>query len=122
MPTAGYTNGSAQLSAVAQSQTEPLPSHSIYKLLLHFGYPDESRSALLSKLRRLRSVKFKLKRLQTMPYINNDGDSRLNNFPTEPKMYTAEPSSPEQQQNYLVIGGIGVILMGILIFIATTVS
>jgi hypothetical protein len=57
-----------------------------------------------------------------MPYINNDGDSRLNNFPTEPKMYTAEPSSPEQQRNYLIIGGVGIVLIGILISVATAVS
>ena len=57
-----------------------------------------------------------------MPYINNDGDSRLNNFPTEPKMYTAEPASSEQQRKYLIIGVIGVVLVGGLIFVAKVVS
>jgi hypothetical protein len=57
-----------------------------------------------------------------MPYINNDGDSRLNNFPTEPKMYTAEPASPNQQRNYLIIGAIGVVLVGGLIAVAMAVS
>ena len=53
-----------------------------------------------------------------MPYINNDGDNRLNNFPTEPKMYTAEPASSDQQRKYLIIGVIGVVLVGGLIFVA----
>jgi hypothetical protein len=57
-----------------------------------------------------------------MPYINNDGDNRLNNFPTEPKMYTAEPASPDQKRNYLIIGTIGVLLVGGLIFVAKAVS
>jgi hypothetical protein len=57
-----------------------------------------------------------------MPYINNDGDSRLNNFPTEPKMYTAEPTSPDQKRNYLIIGAIGVVLVGGLIVVAMAVS
>jgi hypothetical protein len=57
-----------------------------------------------------------------MPYINNDGDSRLNNFPTEPKMYTAEPTSPDQKRNYLIIGAVGVVLVGGLIAVAMAVS
>jgi hypothetical protein len=57
-----------------------------------------------------------------MPYINNDGDTRLNNFPTEPKMYTAEPITPSQQRNYLIVAVVGVILVGALIFVATAVS
>jgi hypothetical protein len=57
-----------------------------------------------------------------MPYINNDGDTRLNNFPTEPKMYTAEASTPSEQRNYLIIAVLGVVLVGVLIFVATAVS
>jgi hypothetical protein len=57
-----------------------------------------------------------------MPYINNDGDTRLNNFPTEPKMYTAEPTTPSEQRNYLIIAVLGVVLVGVLIFVATAVS
>jgi hypothetical protein len=57
-----------------------------------------------------------------MPYINNDGDSRLNNFPTEPKMYIAEPMSPDRQRNYLIIGVVGVVLVGGLIVVAMAVS
>jgi hypothetical protein len=57
-----------------------------------------------------------------MPYINNDGDSRLNNFPTEPKMYVAEPTSPDQKRNYLIIGAIGLVLVVGLTFVAKAVS
>jgi cyanate lyase len=57
-----------------------------------------------------------------MPYINNDGDSRLNNFPVEPKMYTAEPTDPSQQRNYMMVMVIGIVLVGGLIFVATAVS
>jgi hypothetical protein len=56
-----------------------------------------------------------------MPYINNDGDSRLNNFPTEPKMYTAEPASSEQKRNYLMIGIVGAVLVGGLVVVAMAV-
>jgi hypothetical protein len=45
-----------------------------------------------------------------MPYLNNDGDSRLNNFPTEPKMYVAESTSTDGNRNYLVIGVVGLVL------------
>jgi hypothetical protein len=57
-----------------------------------------------------------------MPYINNDGDTRLNNFPTEPKMYVAESSGSDGNKNYLVIGILGVVLVVGLIFVATAVS
>lgn len=57
-----------------------------------------------------------------MPYINNDGDTRLNNFPTEPKMYVAEPTSPSQKQNYLIIGVVGLVLVVGFIFVAMAVS
>ncbi len=57
-----------------------------------------------------------------MPYINNDGDNRLNNFPTEPKMYVAESASTDGGENYLVIGIVGVVLVAGLIFVAKAVS
>jgi hypothetical protein len=57
-----------------------------------------------------------------MPYINNDGDNRLNNFPTEPKMYIAESSSPDQKRNYLIIAVIGLVLVVGLTFVAKAVS
>jgi hypothetical protein len=57
-----------------------------------------------------------------MPYINNDGDTRLNNFPTEPKMYVDESTSTSGSQNYLVIGIVGLVLVGGLMAVAMAVS
>jgi hypothetical protein len=57
-----------------------------------------------------------------MPYLNNDGDSRLNNFPTEPKMYVAESTGGDGKRNYLVIGVIGLVLTIGSIAIAMAVS
>ncbi len=57
-----------------------------------------------------------------MPYINNDGDSRLNNFPTEPQMYVAESTTPSQKRNYLIIAIIGLVLVIGSIFVAKAVS
>jgi hypothetical protein len=57
-----------------------------------------------------------------MPYINNDGDSRLNNFPIEPKMYVSESPSPTQNRNYLIIGVVGLVLVVGTIFVARVVS
>ena len=57
-----------------------------------------------------------------MPYINNDGDNRLNNFPTEPKMYVSEANSTDSKRNYLVVGVLGLILVVGSIFVAKAVS
>jgi hypothetical protein len=57
-----------------------------------------------------------------MPYINNDGDSRMNNFASEPKMYAAEPTSPTQKRNYAIVAILGLVLVGGLIFVAAAVS
>ena len=57
-----------------------------------------------------------------MPYINNDGDSRLNNFPTEPKMYVAESTSPDRNRNYLIISVVGLVLVVGSILVARAVS
>jgi hypothetical protein len=57
-----------------------------------------------------------------MPYINNDGDKRLNNFPTEPKMYVAESASPDRVRNYTIVSVIGLILVFGLTFVAKAVS
>ena len=57
-----------------------------------------------------------------MPYINNDGDNRLNNFPTEPKMYVDESNSTDGKTNYLVIGVVGVVLVAAMTFVAMAVS
>jgi hypothetical protein len=57
-----------------------------------------------------------------MPYINNDGDTRLNNFPTEPKMYVAESSDAGNNRNYLIIGILGIVVVAGLILVAMAVS
>jgi hypothetical protein len=57
-----------------------------------------------------------------MPYINNDGDTRLNNFPTEPQMYVAEETTPTQKRNYLIIAAVGLVLVVGSIFVAQAVS
>ncbi|MCY7366774.1 MAG: ssl1498 family light-harvesting-like protein [Chamaesiphon sp.] len=57
-----------------------------------------------------------------MPYINNDGDTRMNNFPTEPKMYVDEATDADGKQNYLIVGIVGVVLVAALTFVAMAVS
>ncbi len=57
-----------------------------------------------------------------MPYINNDGDSRLNNFPTEPKMYVTNANDEANRKNYLAIRITGVVLVLGMILVATAVS
>ncbi|MBC6417314.1 MAG: ssl1498 family light-harvesting-like protein [Prochloron sp. SP5CPC1] len=56
-----------------------------------------------------------------MPYTNEEG-GRLNNFAAEPKMYTAEAPTKNQQRNYLILGGAGLLLIGGLIFVAVSIS
>jgi hypothetical protein len=57
-----------------------------------------------------------------MPYINNDGDSRINNFPTEPTMYTAETASPNQKRNLAIVSVVGAVLIIGLVVVAAAVS
>ncbi|KAF3885709.1 MULTISPECIES: photosystem II assembly protein Psb34 [Nostocales] len=56
-----------------------------------------------------------------MPYTTEEG-GRLNNFAREPKVYQAEPPSQKQQINYVILGVVGLILVGGLIFVAFSVS
>ncbi|KYC41594.1 hypothetical protein WA1_16225 [Scytonema hofmannii PCC 7110] len=56
-----------------------------------------------------------------MPYTTEEG-GRLNNFAREPKVYQAEPPNQKQQLNYVVLGAIGLVLVGGLIFVAFSVS
>ena len=55
-----------------------------------------------------------------MPYTDDDG--RLNNFAIEPKMYSAEPASTDQKRNYLILAGVGLLLVVGLIILASQVS
>ncbi|NJP09152.1 MAG: ssl1498 family light-harvesting-like protein [Leptolyngbyaceae cyanobacterium RU_5_1] len=54
-------------------------------------------------------------------YTVEDG-GRLNNFAVEPKMYKAEPPTKNQQRTYVVLGVIGAGLVGMLVFVAASVS
>jgi len=56
-----------------------------------------------------------------MPYTTEEG-GRLNNFAQEPKVYQAEAPDREQQMNYLILGALGVVLIGSLVFVAFSVS
>ncbi|BAY46481.1 hypothetical protein SAMD00079811_40930 [Scytonema sp. HK-05] len=56
-----------------------------------------------------------------MPYTTEEG-GRLNNFAREPKVYTAEPPTDRQKQNYIILGIAAAILVGGLIFVAFSVS
>lgn len=56
-----------------------------------------------------------------MPYINEEG-GRLNNFAVEPKVYQADPPSPNQQRNYIIGGVAAVVLLAGVIFVAFSVS
>ncbi len=56
-----------------------------------------------------------------MKYTVEDG-GRLNNFAVEPKMYKAEPPSTSQKRNYIILGAIGAVLVGLLVVVAASVS
>lgn len=56
-----------------------------------------------------------------MPYTE-DESGLLNNFAVEPKMYEAEPPSPQQKKTYIVMGAVVAVLIVGLIVVAVTVS
>lgn len=56
-----------------------------------------------------------------MPYTTEEG-GRLNNFAVEPKIYQAEPPTKSQQRNFLILGVLGAVLVGGLVFVAFSVS
>ncbi|MBD1860407.1 MULTISPECIES: photosystem II assembly protein Psb34 [Trichocoleus] len=56
-----------------------------------------------------------------MRYTTEEG-GRLNNFAVEPKMYQAEPPTKSQQRNSLILGALGMVLVGGLVFVAFSVS
>ena len=56
-----------------------------------------------------------------MPYTTEEG-GRLNNFASEPEMYTAEPPSSSEKRNYLILGVLGVSLIGGVIAVAVYAS
>jgi hypothetical protein len=56
-----------------------------------------------------------------MPYTTEEG-GRLNNFANEPKMYEAEPPTASQKRNYLILGGLALVLVVGLMVVAVSVS
>lgn len=56
-----------------------------------------------------------------MPYTEEEG-GRLNNFAVEPKVYQAEPPTKTEQRNYLILGGLGLLLVVALMVVAFTAS
>ena len=56
-----------------------------------------------------------------MPTTTEEG-GRLNNYASEPKMYEAEPPSPNEKRNYLVFGVLGAALVVGLIALTTVIS
>lgn len=56
-----------------------------------------------------------------MRYTVEEG-GRLNNYAIEPKMYEAEPPTPTQKRNYILMGSGAIALVALLIFVAVSVS
>ena len=56
-----------------------------------------------------------------MRYTTEEG-GRLNNFAVEPKMYQAEPPTKAQQRNFFILGVVGTVLVGGLVFVAFSIS
>ncbi|MBW4648557.1 MAG: ssl1498 family light-harvesting-like protein [Kastovskya adunca ATA6-11-RM4] len=56
-----------------------------------------------------------------MPYTEEEG-GLLNNFAREPKVYTSEPPTKNQQRNYIVLGMVALVLLGGLVFVAISAS
>jgi hypothetical protein len=54
-------------------------------------------------------------------YTTEEG-GRLNNFAVEPKIYQAEPPTKAQQRNFIILGTLGAVLVGGLIFVASSLS
>ncbi len=56
-----------------------------------------------------------------MPYTTEEG-GRLNNFANEPKMYEATPPTAAQKRNYVILGGLAMVLVVSLCVVAVSVS
>jgi len=56
-----------------------------------------------------------------MRYTVEDG-GRLNNFAVEPKMYQAEPPTASEKRNYVVLGSLAVVLVGVLVAVTFAAS
>ncbi|AFZ42936.1 hypothetical protein PCC7418_0716 [Halothece sp. PCC 7418] len=56
-----------------------------------------------------------------MPYTEEDG-GRLNNFAVQPKMYVADAPNKKQKRNYIIMGGLSLLLIGGLLLVTFTIS
>ena len=56
-----------------------------------------------------------------MPYTTEEG-GRLNNFAREPKVYKAEPPSSSEKRNYVIWGGLAMILVAGVVAVAVAAS
>jgi hypothetical protein len=56
-----------------------------------------------------------------MPYTTEEG-GRLNNFAREPKIYQAEYPDAQQKKSYFILGIAAIALVGVLVFVAFSVS
>jgi hypothetical protein len=56
-----------------------------------------------------------------MPYTNEEG-GLINNFAREPQVYKAEPPTDGQKRNFVILGVVGAMLVGGLVFVAFSVS
>ena len=56
-----------------------------------------------------------------MPYTTEEG-GRLNNFASEPEVYTAEPPNDSEKRNYLILGVLGAGTIAAVIAVAVYAS
>jgi hypothetical protein len=56
-----------------------------------------------------------------MPY-NEDEAGLLNNFAVEPKVYSSDTDGEKQKKSYLMVAGVGLLLVLGLIAVAFTIS
>lgn len=56
-----------------------------------------------------------------MPYIKEDR-GLINNFAPETKVYQAEPPTPTQKRNYVLLGAAALALVSGLLFVAYSAS
>jgi hypothetical protein len=56
-----------------------------------------------------------------MPFTKEEG-GRLNNFAPETKTYIAEPPTPNQKRNYVLLSVVALVLIGGLMFVAYSAS
>jgi hypothetical protein len=57
-----------------------------------------------------------------IPGTTVDDEGLINNFATEPKVYPATYPSPRQQQRYLFLGAMAILLVAALVWISFSVS